>query len=46
MAEEYDATRESASLDEVAALANALEGLKTVLDLGIGRGGSQSLSRT
>lgn len=38
MAEEYDATRESASRDEVAALATALEGRKTLLDLGIGTG--------
>jgi ubiquinone/menaquinone biosynthesis C-methylase UbiE len=38
MAEEYDATRESATRDEVGALANALKGRKTVLDLGIGTG--------
>jgi ubiquinone/menaquinone biosynthesis C-methylase UbiE len=38
MADEYDATRESATQDEVAALAKALEGCKTVLDVGVGTG--------
>jgi ubiquinone/menaquinone biosynthesis C-methylase UbiE len=38
MADEYDATRESATQAEVAALADALEGCKSVLDLGIGTG--------
>ena len=38
LADEYDATRVSATRVEVSALANALEGCKTVLDLGIGTG--------
>lgn len=38
MADEYDATRESATPDEIAALAKSLEGCKTVLDVGVGTG--------
>ena len=44
LADEYDATRVSATRVEVSALANALEGCKTVLDLGSVQAGSQSLS--
>jgi ubiquinone/menaquinone biosynthesis C-methylase UbiE len=38
MADEYDATRESATQAEVDALAKSLEGCRTVLDVGVGTG--------
>ena len=38
MADEYDATRESATKEEVDALAKSLDGRKTVLDVGVGTG--------
>jgi SAM-dependent methyltransferase len=38
MADEYDATRESATQLEVDALAKSLEGCRTVLDVGVGTG--------
>jgi ubiquinone/menaquinone biosynthesis C-methylase UbiE len=36
MAEEYDATRESATDEEITAMARELDGCKTVLDVGVG----------
>ncbi len=38
MAEEYDATRDAATAEEVAAIARQLEGCRTVLDVGTGTG--------
>lgn len=38
MAEEYDSTRDAATPDEVDAFARALEGSKSILDVGIGTG--------
>jgi len=38
MAEEYDATRDSATEGEVGAIARSLEGFKTILDVGVGTG--------
>jgi len=38
MAEEYDATRDSATQGELSGLAGALEGCRTVLDVGVGTG--------
>jgi SAM-dependent methyltransferase len=38
MADEYDATRESATQQEIDALARSLEGRRTVLDVGVGTG--------
>ncbi|MGA2666439.1 MAG: methyltransferase domain-containing protein, partial [Nitrososphaerales archaeon] len=38
MAEEYDATRDSATQGELSGLASALEGCRTVLDVGVGTG--------
>jgi len=38
MAEEYDATREAATEQEVNGIADSLEGCRTVLDVGVGTG--------